>query len=325
MCSYNAVNGMSACLSSAMNNDKMRGEWGFDGFIVSDCDAISDTATHEYIQKHFNGSMQVQVQLAIRGGTDLNCGALYGEQNAAAVRSGLLREAELDVSMIRIYTKAFQLGVIDQAISNGTVTADQAEKADNPNSWSKLGPENVDTPVHRQLSLEGALQVQVLLEPEGIKKLALIGHHANGSIIFLGGPNYHGDNLLLESGTPLLRAQAKLPHAHACHVHRGLQRVLPVAVRIRCVMFLGLDDTIENEGHDRSSLELPGKQVALALAVAHAAKAPSGRPRTANSNINANCFRNFLLKMQNFPGKNDDFLLKNGRSFCNSRSTADPS
>ena len=39
-------------------------------------------------------------------------------------------------------------------------------------------------------------------------------------------------------------------------------------------MFLGLDDTIENEGHDRSSLELPGKQVALALAVAHAAKEP---------------------------------------------------
>jgi hypothetical protein len=104
--------------------------------------------------KHFNGSLQVQAQQAVRGGTDLNCGALYGEQNAAAVRggarprvaesacgpmahgdgsgrsrrpslsaaagpppqvtNGLLREAELDVALQRIYTKAFQLGVVDQ-------------------------------------------------------------------------------------------------------------------------------------------------------------------------------------------------------------------
>ena len=47
-----------------------------DGFVVSDCDAINDAATHAYIVRHFNGSYQVQAQQAIRGGTDLNCGAL---------------------------------------------------------------------------------------------------------------------------------------------------------------------------------------------------------------------------------------------------------
>ena len=45
---------------------------------VSDCDAINDAATHAYIVRQFNGSLQVQAQQAIRGGTDLNCGALYG-------------------------------------------------------------------------------------------------------------------------------------------------------------------------------------------------------------------------------------------------------
>ena len=53
-----------------MINDKMRSDWGFDGFVVSDCDAISDDATHAYIVNHFNGSLQVQAQQAIRGGTD---------------------------------------------------------------------------------------------------------------------------------------------------------------------------------------------------------------------------------------------------------------
>lgn len=59
----------------------------------------------------------------------------------------------------------------------------------NPNPWAKLGAEAVDTPAHRQLALEGALQGQVLLKNEGgrlplkpaaIKKLALVGPHANG-------------------------------------------------------------------------------------------------------------------------------------------------
>ena len=110
-----------------MINGVMRDGWGFDGFVVSDCDAISDDATRHYIVSKFsNGSLQVQAQQAIRGGTDLNCGALYGEQNALAVRNGLLYETELDISLQRIYEKAFQLGVIDSASPGGG--------ADHPNA-----------------------------------------------------------------------------------------------------------------------------------------------------------------------------------------------
>ena len=276
------VNGVPACLSGNMINDKMRDEWGFDGFVVSDCDAISDDATHAYIVSHFNGSLEVQAQQAIRGGTDLNCGALYGEQNAAAVRNGLLEEAELDVALQRIYTKAFQLGVVDQT-SGG----------DNPNPYAKLGPEVVDTPANRALALEGAIQGHVLLKNEAgalplqaekVKKIAVIGPHANGSVIFLGGPNYHGDNELVSSNTPLLRAQAKLPNAEvtfaegcnvSCPSISGFAAATAAAAAAdTVVLFLGLDDTIENEGHDRVSLELPGEQMALATAVADAAKAP---------------------------------------------------
>ena len=99
MCSYNAVDGTPACLSSDMINGKLRGEWGFDGFVVSDCDAISDGATHAYIVRKFNGSLAVQAQQALRGGTDVNCGALYGEQNVGAVKRGLVQESELDTAL----------------------------------------------------------------------------------------------------------------------------------------------------------------------------------------------------------------------------------
>ena len=110
-----------------------------------------------------------------------------------------------------------------------------------------------------------------------MKKLALIGPHANGSVIFLGGPNYHGDNDLVSSNTPLLRAQAKLPGATVtytegctvkCSSSSGFAAATAAAKEAdTVVLFLGLDDTIENEGHDRVSLELPGQQMDLATAL----------------------------------------------------------
>ena len=295
--SYNAVNGMPACSSAAMINGKLRSEWGFDGFVVSDCDALSDKASHRYIEKHFNGSLMVQAQQALRGGTDLNCGALYGEQNAAAVRVGLVHESELDTALGRVWTKAFELGVVD------------AGRKDDPSPYAALGAEAVDTPASRQLALEAALQGIVLLKntnatndrssvekpklpmssllrADGLpRSLALIGPHANGSLIFLGGPNYHGDNQLVYENTPPLRARAHLPatatvlYEHGCDVNSKDKSGFNAAVKAAAgadevVLFLGLDQTIENEGHDRASLELPGVQTELALAVAGAAKTP---------------------------------------------------
>jgi len=286
MCSYNAVNGVPACLSDAMINGVLRGEWGFDGFVVSDCDALSDGATHAYIVEHFNGSLAAQAQQALRGGTDLNCGALYGEQNVGAVRSGLLAEAELDVALQRIYTKAFELGILDATM--------QPAGSANPNPYAALGAEAVDTAASRALALQGALQGQVLLKNEGarlpldgasIGKLALIGPHANGSTVFLGGPNYHGYNEIVGANTPLLRARAKLPSSAAVTYDQGCDvttndtsgfaaATAAAAAADVVVLFLGLDDTVENEGQDRDSLELPGAQAQLALAVADAAAAP---------------------------------------------------
>jgi hypothetical protein len=72
---------------------------------VSDCDALSDGASHRYIQTHFNGSLQVQAQQALRGGTDLNCGALYGEQvSGLLVQQVSLVHTNTDYSLPTFYT-----------------------------------------------------------------------------------------------------------------------------------------------------------------------------------------------------------------------------
>jgi len=60
MCSYNAVNGVPACMHSDEINGRMRDTWGFDGFVVSDCDALSDGASHRYIVDKFDGKLTTQ-------------------------------------------------------------------------------------------------------------------------------------------------------------------------------------------------------------------------------------------------------------------------
>ena len=194
------------------------------------------------------------------------------------MRHGVISEHLVDIALRRLWTKSFQLGVLDQAAPS------------NPNPYSRLGAEAVDTPSNRALALEAALQGLVLLHnqaatlplnPARIRRLALIGPHANGSLIFLGGPNYHGDNHIVSEQTPLLRARAWLPNVEVdyelgCTVAgndtSGVARAVSLAADADVVvLFLGLDQSIENEGVDRSSLELPGIQSRLALAVAEAA------------------------------------------------------
>lgn len=109
---------------------------------------------------------------------------------------------------------------------------------------------------------------------------------ANGSSVFLGGAGYHGDNKIVDAYTPVLRARAWLPNAsilyeQGCDVgadddsEAGFPDAVAAAkVADTVILILGNSDDIDGEGQDRESLELPGAQAELALAVANAASAP---------------------------------------------------
>src|SRR5712671_1176147 len=108
MCAYNSVAGQPACANTRLLADILRKEWNFKGYVVSDCGAIGDI----YLNHKFVTTAEQGVTKAIQAGTDLNCGVEYANVLAAA-KAGLLKEAEVNVSVHRLLLARFKLGMFD--------------------------------------------------------------------------------------------------------------------------------------------------------------------------------------------------------------------
>jgi beta-glucosidase len=178
MCAYNRVYGDAACGSDLLLKDVLRGEWGFQGFVVSDCGAINDIwRSHKIV-----ATVEEASALAVRAGTDLSCGREY-RSLAEAVKRGLITEAELDVSLRRLFTARMRLGMFDPP---GKVR------------WAQIPYAVLDQPSHKRLALEVARQSLVLLKNAGgllplrkdLGTLAVIGPNADEWMMLLG--NYNG-------------------------------------------------------------------------------------------------------------------------------------
>ena len=109
MGAYNAVNGVPACASRELMTDILRGEWGFDGFTVSDCGAISDIFTgHRYAKSAAEAAAD-----GVKAGTDINCGGIYQSSLRRALEQGLLAESDIDQALFRAFRARFRLGEFD--------------------------------------------------------------------------------------------------------------------------------------------------------------------------------------------------------------------
>ncbi|MGA9586724.1 MAG: glycoside hydrolase family 3 C-terminal domain-containing protein [Terracidiphilus sp.] len=146
MCSYNAVDKVPACASKMLLGDILRGDWHFQGFVTSDCGAIGDFS--EPYGHHYSADFAAGSAAAILAGTDTDCGAEYLKL-ADAVHNGLLTEAQLDVSVKRLFTARMKLGMFDppQQVPFSTI----------PYSV-------VDSPEHAALALRAARESMVLLK-----------------------------------------------------------------------------------------------------------------------------------------------------------------
>ena len=179
MCAYNRYEGEACCGSNRLLTKILRDEWGFKGYVVSDCSAIRDIYEgHSIVQTSPEASA-----LGIRSGCDLNCGSEY-ESLVEAVKKGLITEAEIDVSVKRLYRARFKLGLFDPQ--------EMVPYANIPFSV-------VDCQEHRELALEAARKSIVLLKNENnllpLKKnlgtIAVIGPNADDVEVLLG--NYNGN------------------------------------------------------------------------------------------------------------------------------------
>ena len=153
MCAYNSINGEPACANNMLLREYLRGDWKFDGYVVTDCGAGTDISDHH----HFKPSLEEGVTAALKVGTDIFCGSpqerVRREKTAGldAVHQGLLSEADVDRAVIRLMTARFRLGMFDPPAMV---------------PWARLGASSNDTPAHRQLALQTARESIVLLKNE---------------------------------------------------------------------------------------------------------------------------------------------------------------
>lgn len=177
MGAYNRVYGESASASPRLLQQILRKDWGFDGYVVSDCDSIEDIfKTHKIV-----GTAPEAAALGVRYGCDLDCGKTY-DALVPAVKQKLVSEAEIDAAVRRLMLTRFQLGMFDPP-----------ERV----RWAKIPYSVNQSPKHDQLARRAAQSSVVMLKNDGllplsrdIKTLAVIGPTADEVMSLLG--NYYG-------------------------------------------------------------------------------------------------------------------------------------
>jgi len=149
MCSYNAVDGTPACASKLLLADTLRNDWKFQGYVVSDCDAINDFSSPD--GHHYAPTKEIGAAAGLRAGTDLDCGGAYSTL-VNAVQDGLIKEADLTLPLERLFTARIRLGMFDPP--------QQVPYASIPFSV-------VNSPEHQQVALQAARESMVLLKNTG--------------------------------------------------------------------------------------------------------------------------------------------------------------
>ena len=204
MCAYNRINGQPACGSDLLLKEHLRGAWGFKGYVVSDCDAVTDIDEHH----KYAPDPAAAAAVALKAGTDNECNTKtlgdakdLGVRYRDAWRRGLIAMNDIDVALVRLFSARYRNGDL----------AGLAQRKPNQTPVNAI-----DTPAHRDLALQAANKSLVLLKNDGTLplragvKVAVIGPLADATRVLRG--NYSST----QSAPPV-------------SVVDGLRRVLPQA------------------------------------------------------------------------------------------------
>ncbi|WP_256872215.1 glycoside hydrolase family 3 C-terminal domain-containing protein [Paenibacillus sp. 79R4] len=272
MGAYNRTNGEPCCGSELLLEQILRGQWQFDGHVVSDCWAIRDFHEHHQVTANAIES----VALAVNRGCDLNCGSLFVFL-LDAVKQGLVNEAQIDQAVIRLFTTRMKLGMFD-------------EQEIVP--FASIKYTEVDSAEMQQLNRKAARESLVLLKNENgllpldkskLTTIGVIGPNANNRRALEG--NYEGTAsryiTILEGIQDYVGDSARVLYSEGCHLHHekisglGLKNDRSAEVKGVCkesdvvIVCLGLDAGLEGEegdtgnqyaSGDKRDLNLPGLQ-----------------------------------------------------------------
>ncbi|XP_022997068.1 probable beta-D-xylosidase 7 [Cucurbita maxima] len=269
MCAYNRLNGVPTCADHHLLTVTARNQWKFNGYIVSDCDAVS--IIHD--AQNYAKIPEDAVAAVLAAGMDINCGTYLKNHTKSAVEMNKVHISDIDRALSNLFAIRMRLGLFD---GNPTKLP-----------YGQIGPNDVCSKNHQMLALQAAREGIVLLKNDAkllplskwnTHSLAVIGHNADAPIVLRG--NYAG--IPCNTVTPLqgLNSYVKNTVYHkGCNWANCTEASVYQAVEVAksvdyVVLVMGLDQTQEREDFDRSELVLPGKQEELIAEVAKAAKRP---------------------------------------------------
>lgn len=263
MNAYNALNNIPCNTNGWLLQNVLRGDWGFDGFVTSDCGDITDTVTNH----HYVATLEEASALSVRSGCDQDCGSNeFRDYLPNAIAQKLITEADLDIALRRVLETRFLFGELDAIGSCPYNTIPLSE---------------IDSQEHRDLTRQVEREAIVLLKNTGnllplsksINAIALIGPYAND--YYLGG--YTNNNPFYKV-SPYQGIRNKLPNVTINYSQgtnmdgSATETMINNAVNTAqtagiALVVLGTNDSFSCEGRDAANLNLPGRQTELAQRV----------------------------------------------------------
>jgi len=208
MCAYNAINGEPACASQFLLQHTLRSAWDFQGYVVSDCDAVRNI----FNGHHYRPTQPQASAISVIRGMDNECidfAKVTDDHDykpyIEAMQQGYLPESSVDTALIRLFTARIRLGMFDPPAIVPYMNIDEKQ---------------LDSPAHRELARRIANESMVLLKNDGVlplksaKRIALIGPLADQTAVLLG--NYNGSTS--HTVTVLEGIKAEFPEAKITYV-----------------------------------------------------------------------------------------------------------
>ena len=310
MNSYNAVNGTPSPADTYTANELQQRTYGFNSYTTSDCGAVGDTyspGAHDWAPPGWttsttngtttwtNNSTGAQIAGAaggqaysLRAGTQLNCtGAEDTVSNIQqAIGAGVLSEGVVDNALVHLFTLRMQTGEFDPPAGV---------------AYTKITKSQIQSPAHQALAEQIAAQDLVLLKngnvpgtsspllpanPAALNHVVVVGNLAN--TMTLGG--YSGAPALQVNAVQGIESEVRAANPSASVTFDACGTSTTATAPASCsastqaaiktadlvIVFTGTDERISSEGHDRSTIAMPGNYDSL-ISQVHSL----GNPRTA--------------------------------------------
>jgi len=251
------VDGVPSCASEYLLEDVLRQHWKFDAdyqYVTSDCGAVDDIFQYH----NFTDSEAAAAAVALNAGTDTDCGTAYLQLNVS-VADNQTTVARMDQALTRLYHALFTVGYFDGS------------------AYQSLDWSNVATPDAQQLAYQAAYEGMTLLKNDDAflpltgsrkKKVAVIGPYANATTQMQG--DYSGTPKYIHSPLSAFQNYSAwdVTYANGTAIDgnstAGFAKAVAAAEASDLVIYLGgIDNSLEQETLDRTTLAWPGNQVDL--------------------------------------------------------------